>query len=111
METIRTILKPVIDVEGTAAQIKKLRKKNGFSVHDVQLVFGFDYPQAVYGWESGKNIPTIDNLLVLAKLFGVDIGEIIVTNIIEISLPCSEHAASQMGSLEDYIPVKFSRPA
>jgi transcriptional regulator with XRE-family HTH domain len=84
METIRTFLRPVIDLQGTGAQIKRLRQLNGFSVHDVQSVFGFDYPQAIYGWESGKNIPTIDNLLVLAQLFNVEIGDLIVTKTIEV---------------------------
>ena len=78
-KTVSTFLRPVIDLPGTGAQIKRLRKLNGFSVHDVQSVFGFDYPQAIYGWESGKNAPTIDNLLVLAQLFRVELGTIIVT--------------------------------
>ena len=85
METIRTFLRPVIDLQGTGAQIKRLRQLNGFSVRDLQLVFGFDYPQAIYAWEQGKNIPTIDNLLVLSELFGVEISQIIVTRSIEIS--------------------------
>ena len=64
-----TIQKPVVDLKATGAQIKSLRIKYGFSVHDIQTIFGFEYPQAVYAWEQGKNVPTIDNLLVLAHLF------------------------------------------
>ena len=112
METIRTFLRPVIDLQGTGAQIKRLRQLNGFSVHDLQLVFGFDYPQAIYGWKSGKNAPTIDNLLVLARLFQVDIGEIVVTRNIELSLPCTEHAAACMGETEaEYIPLRLIKSA
>ena len=85
METIKTFLKPVIDLKGTGAQIKRLRKICGYSVHDLQMIFGFDYPQAIYAWEQGKNIPTIDNLLVLSELFDVEISQIIVTRSIEIS--------------------------
>ena len=107
----RTFLKPVIDLKGTGAQIKRLRKIGGYSVHDLQMIFGFDYPQAIYAWDrerrlqagkmlrwsilsespssyaakAGKNIPTIDNLLVLSELFGVEISQIIVTRSIEIS--------------------------
>ena len=95
-KTIRTFLKPVIDLQGTGAQIRRLRKINGFSVHELQQIFGFEYPQAIYAWEAGKNAPTIDNLLVLAQLFKVDISEIVVSATIEVSLPCSEHAASCM---------------
>ena len=81
METIRTFLRPVIDLQGT-------------------------------GWESGKNAPTIDNLLVLARLFQVDIGEIVVTRNIELSLPCTEHAAACMGETEaEYIPLRLIKSA
>ena len=51
---IVTIQKPVVDLKATGAQIKLLRIKNGFSVHDIQTIFGFEYPQAVYAWEQGK---------------------------------------------------------
>ncbi|MBQ5632158.1 MAG: helix-turn-helix transcriptional regulator, partial [Treponema sp.] len=73
-----TIQKPVVDLKATGAQIKSLRIKYGFSVHDIQTIFGFEYPQAVYAWEQGKNVPTIDNLLVLAHLFDVAIEEIVI---------------------------------
>ena len=68
MRTV-TIQRPVVDLKATGAQIKSLRTKCGYTVHDIQAIFGFEYPQAVYAWECGKSIPTIDNLLVLAHLF------------------------------------------
>ena len=85
METFKTFLRPVIDLQGTGAQIKRLRKLRGYSVHELQVIFGFEYPQAIYAWEQGKNAPTIDNLLVLSELFDVEISQIIVTRSIEIS--------------------------
>lgn len=91
METIRTFLKPVIDLQGTGAQIRRLRKLNGFSVHELQQIFGFEYPQAIYAWEAGKNAPTIDNLLVLAQLFKVDVSEIVASVTVEVSIPFFEH--------------------
>ena len=51
---IVTIQKPVVDLKATGAKIKLLRIKSGFSVHDIQTIFGFEYPQAVYAWEQGK---------------------------------------------------------
>ena len=101
MEKIK-FLKPVIDIQNTGKQIKKIRSECGFSVRDIQNIFGFEYPQAVYAWEQGKNAPTIDNLLVLAQLFKVDISEIVVSATIEVSLPCSEHAASCMNNKGAY---------
>lgn len=112
METIRTFLKPVIDIQGTGAQIKRLRKLSGFSVHEVQQIFGFEYPQAVYAWEQGKSIPTIDNLIVLAQLFKVDIEDIIAVNNVEVSIPCSDHAASCMNdSGNNCKECRFKKPA
>lgn len=75
---IKTFLKPVIDLPATGAKIKYLRKLNGFSVREVQAVFGFEYPQAIYAWESGKTLPSVDNLLILSELFRAEISEIIV---------------------------------
>ena len=45
MRTV-TIQRPVVDLKATGAQIKSLRIKSGYTVHDIQAVFGFEYPQA-----------------------------------------------------------------
>ena len=39
---------PTIDLAQTGANIVKLRKAAGMSVHDLQMVFGFNSPQAIY---------------------------------------------------------------
>ena len=93
---IVTIQKPVVDLKATGAQIKLLRIKNGFSVHDIQTIFGFEYPQAVYAWEQGKNIPTVDNLLVLALLFDVSIEDIVIQHMVEIDVACSSNKIEKL---------------
>lgn len=95
MEKIR-FLKPVIDLKNTGLQIKSLRKLNGFTVKDIQDIFGFEYPQAVYAWEQGKNVPTIDNLLVLARLYEVSVENLIVTKNVEVEIVCSSDAAERI---------------
>ena len=70
---------PTIDLALTGANIVKLRKSAGLSVADIQIVFGFNSPQAIYKWQSGAALPTVDNLIVLAALFGVRIDDILVT--------------------------------
>ena len=87
MRTV-TIQRPVVDLKATGAQIKSLRTRCGYTVHDIQTVFAFEYPQAVYAWECGKSIPTIDNLLVLAHLFDVSVEEIVIQHMIEIEVSC-----------------------
>ena len=69
---------PIIDMVKTGQNIKKLRKEMGMSVRDLQKVFGFTTPQAIYKWQHGDCMPSIDNLFVLATLFQVHMEEIIV---------------------------------
>lgn len=86
MENIRTYIKPVIDLPATGEKIKQLRKLSGLTVRDIQELFGFEYPQAVYAWEQGKNVPTIDNLLVLARVFNVSIEDIVCIRNVEVEI-------------------------
>ena len=62
----------------TGKNITKMRKDAGLTVRDLQEMFGFTTPQAIYKWQHGTAMPTIDNLVVLAIVFGVHIDEIIV---------------------------------
>ena len=69
---------PVIDMTATGINIEKLRKAAGLTVKDVQDIFGFATPQAIYKWQRGTAMPTIDNLVALAAIFGVTIDDLIV---------------------------------
>ena len=60
--------KPVINLEATAANIKEFRLRKGYSVRDLQKIFGFSSVEAIYGWEKGKYLPSIDNLIILASI-------------------------------------------
>ena len=71
---------PTIDLVQTGANIITLRKAAGLTVHDLQIVFGFNSPQAIYKWQNGTALPTVDNLIVLAALLQVRIDDIIVVN-------------------------------
>ncbi|MBQ8821698.1 MAG: helix-turn-helix transcriptional regulator [Lachnospiraceae bacterium] len=70
---------PTIDMVKTGQNITTLRKKAGLTVKDLQDVFGFGTPQAIYKWQKGAALPTIDNLVVLAALFGVKVDDILIT--------------------------------
>ena len=72
---------PVLDPVRTGANITDLRKAAGLSVHDLQTVFGFNSPQAIYKWQNGTALPTIDNLIVLAAVLQVRIDDILVTTV------------------------------
>ncbi len=69
---------PVIDMTATGKNITRMRIDAGLTVRDLQDVFGFSTPQAIYKWQRGAALPTVDNLVVLAAVFGVALDEIIV---------------------------------
>ena len=69
---------PVIDMAATGQNIVRLRKRAGLTVKDLQDIFGFATPQAIYKWQRGTAMPTLDNIAVLAAVFGVTIDDILV---------------------------------
>ncbi len=69
---------PVIDMTATGSNIVRMRQNAGLTVKDLQDIFGFSTPQAIYKWQRGTAMPTVDNLVVLAAVFGVTIDDILV---------------------------------
>ena len=71
---------PSVNMIKTGKNITKLRQNAGLSVRDLQRILGFGTPQAIYKWQNGLSLPTIDNLVVLATIFEVTIDEIIAVD-------------------------------
>ena len=69
---------PTIDMIATGANIMAMRQRAGLSVRDLQDIFGFSTPQAIYKWQRGDAMPTLDNIVVLAAVFGVTVDDILV---------------------------------
>ena len=69
---------PSIDLAATGIRITQLRQQSGLTVRDLQDVFGFNTPQAIYRWQRGVTLPTLDNLVVLATVFGTTLDAIVV---------------------------------
>lgn len=69
---------PTIDPVATGKNIIRLRKARGLTVRQLQLYFGFEEPQAIYKWQQGKCLPSVDNLYALSRLLGVSMNEILV---------------------------------
>ena len=81
---------PVIDLTATGANILRLRKERGLSVRDMQAYFGFEEPQAIYKWQQGKSLPTVDNLYALGALLEVPMEEILVSHCPQLHMIASE---------------------
>ncbi len=72
------ITMPVIDMIATGQNILLLRQQCGLSVRDLQAIFGFSTPQALYKWQQGAALPSVDNLVILAAVLGVKVDDILV---------------------------------
>lgn len=68
---------PVVDIYKTGQNIVHYREKLGLSVKDLQNILGFTGPGAIYKWQRGENLPTVDNLIILSALFKVSLDDII----------------------------------
>lgn len=69
---------PVIDPVATGANIAQLRKERGLTVRNLQDFFGFEEPRAIYKWQCGQCLPSVDNLYALGALLEVPLDEILV---------------------------------
>ena len=69
---------PAIDMVRTGENIKLLRESKHISVRELQSIFSFSTPQAIYKWQNGTCLPTLDNIAALAFVFDVSIEDILV---------------------------------
>ena len=69
---------PRIDMKATGRRIRWLRERQGMSVRELQEVLGFEQPQAIYKWQRGECLPTVDHLLMLSRIFGLPMQDLLV---------------------------------
>ena len=60
-----------IQPKKTGKRIRKLLLEKGYTI-------GFENPQAIYKWLSGKSLPSIDNFIILSRLLHTSIEDILV---------------------------------
>ena len=75
---MKNIPYPVIDIQKTGDNIKRIREKRHVSVAELQRYLGLSSPQAIYQWQKGICLPSVDNLCALSHLFDVSMNDIIV---------------------------------
>ena len=91
---------PTIDLKATGERIKQLRKEKNLKVRDISKFMGFSEPQAVYKWQRGDSLPTVDNLYALSILFDTPMEQIIIVK---------REEAAIASSLFEYISNKIPR--
>lgn len=70
---------PFVDMKQTGQNICVLREQRGITVKELQHMMGFGTPQAIYKWQHGESLPTVDNLVALSAIFAVPVDTILVT--------------------------------
>lgn len=93
---------PSLNLVATGHRIAELREARGFSVRDLQDYFGFDAPQAIYKWQKGQSLPSVDNLYALSVLLEVPMEQILVRN----GSGCTAHTGPEP---EGSFFLRFSR--
>ena len=68
----------VINIEETGKNIKNIFKERNYKIKDIQDIFGFNTPQAIYKWFRGEAIPSIDNLIIISSICNIKIDDIII---------------------------------
>ena len=53
---------PIINMEQTGKQIAELRKNANLTVNDIKEALALTTVNAVYKWQRGQTLPTLDNL-------------------------------------------------
>ena len=71
---------PSINMTATGNNITQLRRRAGMTVQDLQNIFGFSSPQAIYKWQRGDAMPTLDSLVILASVFDTTLDAIVIRN-------------------------------
>lgn len=69
---------PLVDMKSTGKRIKTLRQDADLRLHEASKILGVSV-QSICKWERGDNLPSIDNLVILAALFGVKLDDIVIT--------------------------------
>ena len=81
------------DVKIVDVNIRRLRMERGLTVRELQSYFGFEEPRAIYKWQKGESLPTVDNLYALGVLFEVPIDQILVP-VIKLHIVSEQQAES-----------------
>ena len=83
---------PVIDLAATGNNIRRLRVERGLTVRDLQSYFGFEEPRAIYKWQKGETLPSVDNLYALGTLLDVPMDQILVPVAVQLHIVGEQQA-------------------
>lgn len=74
-----------IDLVATGKKLKDIRLKHKLSIETLQKLLGFDYPQSIYRWEAGTNLPSIEHLYDLSQIYQIPVADLLVVHNYELA--------------------------
>lgn len=66
----------VIDMKATGLNLYLLMKNSGKTMQDIEEACGLASKKSIYKWFNGDRLPSIDNIVILDDMFGIDVGGI-----------------------------------
>ena len=66
-----------IDTKQTGQRIAQVMQEKGVTVRQLQRVYGFEAPNAIYRWLRGSALPTVDHLVILAHALDVRVDDLL----------------------------------
>ena len=88
----------MIDIKRTCENIKRIREEQDISVAEVQRFLGIANPQAIYQWQKGISLPSVDHLCALSHLFNIPMNDVLVLE------DMSKHSPSALQRVAQRIP-------
>ena len=67
-----------LDTKQTGQRIAQVMQEKGVTVRQLQRVYGFEAPNAIYRWLRGSALPTLDHLVILAHALDVRVDDLLV---------------------------------
>ena len=67
-----------LDTVRTGRRIRGVIRENGCSVRKLQSILHLSCPQPVYRWMNGYTLPSVDNLYMMHRIFGIHMEDMLV---------------------------------
>ena len=67
-----------LNTKQTGQRIAQVMQEKGVTVRQLQRVYSFEAPNAIYRWLRGSAIPTVDHLVILAHTLDVRVDDLLV---------------------------------
>lgn len=64
-------------MEKTGRNIAAACRRQGITIKDLQSLFGFAAPNAIYRWLRGETLPAVDHLVILAHALQMPVDDLL----------------------------------